>query len=56
MMNELRCKSAKLLPQHLLLLEMREIFHSGIHEIMAVSFILLLIATVFTLFQLQTAK
>ncbi len=42
MMNELSdAKSAKLLPQSLLP-EMRKIFHSGIHEIMAVSFILLL--------------
>lgn len=50
MMNELSdAKSAKLLPQHLLP-EMREIFHSGIHEIMAVSFILLLIATVFNFY------
>lgn len=39
MMNELSdAKSAKLLPQYLLP-EMRRIFHSGIHEIMAVSFI-----------------
>ena len=50
MMNELSdAKSAKLLPQQLLP-EMREIFHSGIHEIMAVSFILLLIATIFNFY------
>ena len=50
MMNELSdAKSAKLLPQSLLP-EMRKIFHSGIHEIMAVSFILLLIATIFNFY------
>lgn len=50
MMNELSdAKSAKLLPQYLLP-EMRKIFHSGIHEIMAVSFILLLIATIFNFY------
>lgn len=50
MMNELSdAKSAKLLPQSLLP-EMRKIFHSGIHEIMAVSFILLIIATVFNFY------
>lgn len=50
MMNELSdAKSAKLLPQYLLP-EMRRIFHSGIHEIMAVSFILLIIATVFNFY------
>ena len=50
MMNKLSdAKSAKLLPQSLLP-EMRKIFHSGIHEIMAVSFILLLIATIFNFY------
>ncbi|MBC9720698.1 MAG: MFS transporter [Lactobacillus sp.] len=50
MMNELSdAKSAKLLPQYLLP-EMRKFFHSGIHEIMAVSFILLLIATIFNFY------
>ncbi|CCI82168.1 MFS transporter [Lactobacillus hominis] len=50
MMNKLSdAKSAQLLPQKLLPL-MRKIFYGGIHEIMAVSFILLVIATVFNFY------
>lgn len=50
MMNKLSdAETAKSLPQHLLP-EMRTIFHSGIKEIMLVSFILLIIATVFNFY------
>lgn len=50
MMNKLSdAETAKSLPQHLLP-EMRAIFHSGIKEIMLVSFILLIIATVFNFY------
>lgn len=50
MLNELSdAKTARMLPQHLLPL-MREIFHNGIHEIMMVSFILLVIATIFNFY------
>lgn len=50
MMNKLSdAKSAQSLPHHLLPL-MRSIFHNGIHEIMAVSFILLIVATVFNFY------
>lgn len=50
MMNKLSdAETAKSLPQHLLP-EMRTIFHSGIKEIMLVSFILLIIATIFNFY------
>lgn len=50
MMNKLSdAKSARSLPQHLIP-DMRQIFHSGIKEIMLVSFILLIIATVFNFY------
>ena len=50
MLNELSdAKTARMLPQHLLPL-MREIFHNGIHEIMMVSFVLLVIATIFNFY------
>lgn len=50
MMNKLSdAETAKSLPQSLLP-EMRTIFHSGIKEIMLVSFILLIIATIFNFY------
>ncbi|MBP2057515.1 MFS family permease [Lactobacillus colini] len=50
MMNKLSdANTAKTLPQHLLP-EMRGIFHSGIKEIMLVSFTLLIIATIFNFY------
>ncbi|WP_297817602.1 MFS transporter [uncultured Lactobacillus sp.] len=50
MMNKLSdARSAQSLPQDLVPL-MRRIFHMGIHEIMAVSFILLIIATIFNFY------